>query len=121
MRRKPPPQKSNRRRPAGSQSVQAAPKNRKHKSQPTNLSPVGQEALSKMQPGDIFLLATAESLRKAIEPVFFAVIACPACGTRSLITSPHYFGSIPIVCSSQLCSCRFRIENQDRFVYLASS
>ncbi len=121
MRRKSPPWKINPRRLAGSQSAQSAPKNRKHKSLPTNLSPVGQDALSKMRPGDIFLLATAGSLRRAIEPVFFAVIACPSCGTRSLITSPQYFGSIPIVCSSQLCSCRFRIENRDCLVYLASS
>ena len=75
-------------------------------------------ALGTMDPGDIILLAEAESLRSAVESIFFAILACPRCGTLGLITSSQYFGAEPVICGSKLCSCRFRIDNKTRLVYL---
>jgi hypothetical protein len=71
-----------------------------------------------MDAGDIILLSEADSLRAAIEKVFFAVLACPACGTLGCITAAQYFGAAPIICGSDQCSCRFRIDGKNHFVYL---
>ena len=79
---------------------------------------VDEFALGTMDPGDIILLAEAESLRSAVESIFFAILACPMCGTLGLITSSQYFGAEPVICGSKLCSCRFRIDNKTRLVYL---
>lgn len=82
---------------------------------------VDELALGGMVPGDIVLLSEAESLRSAVESVFFALLACPVCGTLGLLTSPQYLGTEPVVCGSKNCSCRFRIDNQARVVYLPAA
>lgn len=71
-----------------------------------------------MQPGEIILLADADSLKGVVDPVFFAVLACPLCGAPGLITFRQYSGMAPVFCVSRACPCRFRIENQNRVVYL---
>jgi hypothetical protein len=71
-----------------------------------------------MDPADIILLEEADSLRAAVESVFFAVLACPACGTLGLITLSQYLGTDPVICRSNRCSCRFRIDNKSRLIYL---
>jgi len=71
-----------------------------------------------MAPGDFVFLGEAESLRSAVESIFFAVLACPACGALGLITSAQYGGLAPVTCGSNQCSCRFRIDEGGRFVYL---
>jgi len=86
--------------------------------QPAQLHHLDEFALGTMHPGDIILLAEAESLRSAVESIFFAILACPKCGTLGLITSSQYFGAEPVICGSKLCSCRFRIDNKTRLVYL---
>ena len=73
-----------------------------------------------MAPGDIVLLSEAESLRSAVESVFFALLACPACGSLGLLTLPQYLGKEPVVCGAKECSCHFRIDGQRRVVYLPS-
>ena len=60
----------------------------------------------------------AARLRHAVESVFFALLACPVCGTLGLITAAQYFGNLPVTCASDLCSCRFRIREQSRMSYL---
>lgn len=71
-----------------------------------------------MAPGDVIFLDETESLRTAVESIFFAVLACPACGTLGLITSAQYGGALPVSCGSNQCSCRFRIDEGSRFIYL---
>lgn len=79
---------------------------------------VDQEWLGKMAPGDILLLDGSESLRPIVEDAFRAVLACPQCGTLALLTSAQYFGSAPVICASKRCCCRFRMEGQNRLIYL---
>lgn len=88
---------------------------------PLSLRHVDEESLATLHPGDVIVLDDSNSLRSKVESVFFAVLACPSCGTLSLITSPQYFGTVPVICASNLCSCRFRIENQARLVYLPAN
>lgn len=83
-----------------------------------NLHHVNEVALPAMDPGDIILLAEADSLRSAMEAVFYAVLACPACGTLGCITAAQYLGTAPVICGSDHCSCRFRIDSKSHFVYL---
>jgi hypothetical protein len=85
---------------------------------PETLHHVDEDALSAMQPGDILMLERVPSLRAQVESDFLAVLACPQCGQLSLITPAQYFGSIPLLCGSTACSCRLRIEDRRRFVYL---
>jgi len=85
---------------------------------PLNLHHVGEDWLTSMQPADVITLEESETLRHSVDSVFFAVLACPQCGTLSLITSQQYFGIIPVICGSKFCSCRFRIEDQSLLVYL---
>ncbi|MGO9275043.1 MAG: hypothetical protein ACLQOO_33225 [Terriglobia bacterium] len=85
---------------------------------PETLHHVDEDALSAMQPGDILMLDRVPSLREQVESNFLAVLACPHCGQLSLITPPQYFGNIPVLCGSSACSCRLRIEDRSRFVYL---
>lgn len=84
----------------------------------TSLHHVDERSLRTMDPGDVILLSEAESLRAAIEKVFYAVLACPACGTLGCITAAQYSGTTPIICGSDHCSCRFRIEGKNHFTYL---
>ena len=85
---------------------------------PETVHHVDEDALSAMQPGDILMLDRVPSLREQVESNFLAVLACPHCGQLSLITPPQYFGAIPVLCGSTACSCRLRIEDRSRFVYL---
>lgn len=79
---------------------------------------VDEHTLRSMDAGDIILLSEAETLRTAMEKVFYAVLACPACGTLGCITAAQYLGTAPILCASDHCSCRFRIDGKSHFVYL---
>lgn len=88
---------------------------------PVELQFTEEEAVEKMQPGEIFLLACAESLTGLVEPVFVAILACPQCGLLNLITAPQYFGTTPVTCESRFCSCRFRIGNQSSLEYLPAN
>jgi hypothetical protein len=71
-----------------------------------------------MQPADIITLEESNTLRHAVDSIFYAVLACPQCGTLGLITSQQYYGLMPVLCGSKFCSCRFRIAEQSQLVYL---
>ena len=88
------------------------------RARPLTLHPVGEDWLTSMQPADVITLEGSERLRRSVDPAFFAVLACPKCGTLGLITSQQYFGIIPVICGSRLCPCRFRIEDERQLVYL---
>ena len=85
---------------------------------PLTLHHVEECGLTSMGPADVMTLESSEWLRLSVDLIFFAVLACPKCGTPSLITSQQYFGFIPVICRSRLCPCRFRIENESQLVYL---
>jgi hypothetical protein len=87
-------------------------------SSPVGLRHIQEEAMGSMVPGDVIFLGEAESLRSAVESIFFAVLACPACGALGLITSAQYGGLMPVTCGSSQCSCRFLINEKGRFVFL---
>jgi hypothetical protein len=79
---------------------------------------VDELTLGTMRPADIILLSEAQSLRSAVESVFFAILACPVCGTLGLITASQYSGREPVICGSKHCACSFRIDSKTRLVYL---
>ena len=85
---------------------------------PLTLHHVEENGLTSMQPADVITLEGSERFRHSVDPAFFAVLACPKCGTLGLITSQQYFGIIPVICGSRLCPCRFRIKDESQLVYL---
>ncbi|HEX9119690.1 MAG TPA: hypothetical protein VF840_04055 [Terriglobales bacterium] len=65
-----------------------------------------------MGPGAMFVLENAGEVGEADDP-YWAVLACPACGTLGLITRRQIAGLIPIICGSDRCSAQFfLIEGQ---------
>lgn len=88
---------------------------------PVALRYVDAAQLEEMRPGEIILLEESESLQSQVEPVFCAVLACPLCGTRGLITRAQHLGIVPVICSSDRCSCRLRIVERSRIVILPAS
>jgi hypothetical protein len=87
----------------------------------TELHMSGQSSLSDMDPGDIIFLDDFEYLRESFAPCFIAVLACPLCGSPSLITSIQYSRGAPIVCSSKLCSGMFRIVEEAKIISLPAN
>ncbi len=72
-----------------------------------------------MEPGSVFLLRNRSELR--VEHGlhgFWAVLACPQCGTLGLITEPQYRGEHSVMCGSPHCSCHFLIHDHSRLEYL---
>jgi len=65
---------------------------------PRSLHHVFDESIQFMSAGDIIVLDESERLRSQVDADFFAVLACPACGARDLITAAQYFGAVPVIC-----------------------
>jgi hypothetical protein len=59
-----------------------------------------------MGPGAMFVLENAGEIGESDDP-YWAVLACPACGTLGLITRRQIAGLIPIICGSDKCSAQF--------------
>ena len=59
-----------------------------------------------MGPGAMFVLENAGEIGEADDP-YWAVLACPDCGTLGLITRRQIAGLIPIICGSDKCSAQF--------------
>ena len=96
--------------------------NERQQTSPTeSLHHVFEDSVSDLSPGDIILLDESKCLRSQVESDFFAVLACPQCGTLDLITPLQYFGGVAVICGSNLCSCRFRIDDESRVVYLPAN
>jgi hypothetical protein len=64
-----------------------------------------------MQPGTIFLLEHAGELGKAENP-YWAVLACPSCGSLGLITRQQCAGLDAMICGSSDCSAEYFLEDQ---------
>ncbi len=65
-----------------------------------------------MGPGTIFVLENAGEIGEPQDP-YWAVLACPSCGTLGLITRKQIAGLIPVMCGSENCSAQFHIHNDD--------
>jgi hypothetical protein len=65
-----------------------------------------------MGPGTVFVLENAGEIGEASDP-YWAVLACPSCGTLGLITRKQVAGVIPVMCGSENCSAQFHIHNDD--------
>ena len=59
-----------------------------------------------MRPGAMFVLENAGKVGEANDP-YWAVLACPDCGTLGLITRRQIAGLIPVICGSHKCSAQF--------------
>ena len=64
-----------------------------------------------MHPGTIFLLEQAGELGKAENP-YWAVLACPSCGSLGLITRQQCAGLEAMICGSSECSAEYFLEEQ---------
>ncbi|PYP91171.1 MAG: hypothetical protein DMG65_08795 [Candidatus Angelobacter sp. Gp1-AA117] len=64
-----------------------------------------------MEPGSLFVLENAGQVGDQDDP-YWAVLACPECGTLGLITQKQVNGLIPVICGSDKCSAQFMILNE---------
>ena len=64
-----------------------------------------------MEPGSIFVLENAGEVGNQDDP-YWAVLACPECGTLGLITRRQMRGLIPVICGSNNCSAQSVIEDE---------
>ncbi len=72
-----------------------------------------------MQPGAMFVLENAGEVGEADDP-YWAVLACPACGTLGLITRRQISGLIPVICGSEKCPAQFFLNEGQVIVRLPS-
>ena len=63
-----------------------------------------------MEPGTLFLLEQAGELGKAENP-YWAVLACPNCGSLGLITRQQCAGLEAMICGSDKCSAEYFVED----------
>ena len=59
-----------------------------------------------MEPGTLFMLEQSKGHVKADNP-FWAVLACPACGSLGLITRQQCAGLESMICGSENCSSEY--------------
>lgn len=64
-----------------------------------------------MEPGSIFVLENAGEVGDQDDP-YWAVLACPECGTLGLITRKQMRGIMPVICGSESCSAQFMIVDE---------
>src|ERR1700687_616026 len=64
-----------------------------------------------MQPGTMFVLENAGEIGEQEDP-YWAVLACPSCGTLGLITQKQMAGLLPTICGSAQCSAQFFIKDE---------
>src|SRR5437899_9479408 len=71
-----------------------------------------------MEPGSVFLLRNRSELRAEHGPHgFWAVLACPQCGTLGLISEPQYRGAHSLVCCSTPFSSPLLIRDQSTLAF----
>ena len=63
-------------------------------------------------PGTLFVLENAGQVGEKEDP-YWAVLACPSCGTLGLVTRKQMAGIIPVICGSQTCSAQFFIRESE--------
>jgi hypothetical protein len=65
----------------------------------------------RMEPGSLFILENAGQVGEQEDP-YWAVLACPECGTLGLITRRQMSGLIPVICGSINCPTQFIIRDE---------
>ena len=65
-----------------------------------------------MQPGTMFVLENAGEIGEKEDP-YWAVLACPSCGTLGLITRKQIAGILPVICGSDKCSAQFFLKEDE--------
>lgn len=65
-----------------------------------------------MEPGTLFVLENAGDMGEQEDP-YWAVLACPSCGTLGLVTRRQVFGLIPVLCGSDQCSSEFFLRDEE--------
>jgi hypothetical protein len=63
-----------------------------------------------MEPGTMFMLEQAGELGRPDNP-YWAVLACPACGSLGLITRQQWAGLEAMICGSAACSAEYYLED----------
>jgi hypothetical protein len=64
-----------------------------------------------MEPGTMFMLEQAGELGKVENP-FWAVLACPSCGSLGLITRQQWAGLEAMICGAETCSAEYFLEDE---------
>ena len=64
-----------------------------------------------MQPGTLFVLENAGEEGQGEDP-YWAVLACPSCGTLGLVTRREVVGLVPVICGSDQCSAQFFLRDE---------
>jgi len=72
-----------------------------------------------MQPGTLFVLENAGDTGEGDDP-YWAVLACPECGTLGLVTRKQLAGLVAVICGSNSCSAQYYIHENDIVVRKAS-
>jgi hypothetical protein len=65
-----------------------------------------------MSPGSMFVLENAGEIGEKEDP-YWAVLACPSCGTLGLITRKQAAGVIPVICGSDQCPAQFFLREDE--------
>jgi hypothetical protein len=65
-----------------------------------------------MVPGTLFVLENAGEIGEKEDP-YWAVLACPSCGTLGLVTRKQVAGSLPVICGADQCSAQFFINESE--------
>jgi len=65
-----------------------------------------------MQPGTLFVLENAGDTGGGDDP-YWAVLACPECGTLGLVTRKQLAGLVAVICGSNSCSAQYYIHEND--------
>jgi hypothetical protein len=63
-----------------------------------------------MGPGTVFVLENAGEVGEKEDP-YWAVLACPSCGTLGLITRRQIAGLLPVICGSERPVLHPRLRN----------
>jgi hypothetical protein len=63
-----------------------------------------------MEPGTVFVLENAGDMGEARNP-YWAVLACPACGSLGLITRHQYSGLEAMICGGSECSAEYFLRD----------
>ncbi|MEO8727053.1 MAG: hypothetical protein ABI383_13140 [Acidobacteriaceae bacterium] len=64
-----------------------------------------------MRPGTIFVLENAGETGENGDP-YWAVLACPSCGTLGLVTRKQVNGVVPVICGSAKCPATFVLHDE---------
>ena len=64
-----------------------------------------------MEAGTIFILENAGEAGDPNDP-YWAVLACPSCGTLGLVTRKQIAGLTPVMCGSDKCSAQYFIRDE---------